>query len=177
MVAPARMNPTHFASLTLIAAPAILTNASSILVLSTSNRLARAVNRARSLAKQLEGTNEFDGPPASFTSDLPLARVEKRAIFLLRALRLFYLSLGSFAAASFTSLLGASFSATGAGAFYDVTVFVAAAAGLSGVGGLVVGTGMLVGETRIAVTEVTDEIHLLRARLLRGASGVPDVSP
>src|SRR3954470_22818641 len=153
MVAPARMNPTHFASLTLIAAPAILTNASSILVLSTSNRLARAVDRARSLAKLLEGKAEFEA--RAFSHDLPLARVEKRAVFLLQALRLFYLSLGSFAAASFTSLLGASFAASGVGSFYNLTVFVAAAAGLSGVGGLVVGTGMLVGETRIAVTEVT----------------------
>lgn len=43
-----------FAALSLIVAPAVLTNASSILVLSTSNRLARAVDRARALAAELE---------------------------------------------------------------------------------------------------------------------------
>ena len=43
-----------FAALSLIVAPAILTNASSILAMSTSNRLARAADRARELAKQLE---------------------------------------------------------------------------------------------------------------------------
>jgi hypothetical protein len=35
-----------FAALSLIVAPAILTNASAVLAMSTSNRLARAVDRA-----------------------------------------------------------------------------------------------------------------------------------
>jgi hypothetical protein len=40
-------DPTNpYAALSLIVAPAVLTNASSVLVLSTSNRLARAVDRA-----------------------------------------------------------------------------------------------------------------------------------
>ena len=43
-----------FAAFSLIVAPAILTNASSVLAMSTSNRLARAVDRARDLARQLE---------------------------------------------------------------------------------------------------------------------------
>ena len=43
-----------FAVLSLIAAPAILTNCCSLLAMSTSNRLARAVDRAHELTKQLE---------------------------------------------------------------------------------------------------------------------------
>jgi hypothetical protein len=46
------VNP--FAVLSLIVAPAVLTNASSVLVMSTSNRLACAVDRTRELSKQLE---------------------------------------------------------------------------------------------------------------------------
>ena len=43
-----------FAAFSMIVAPAILTNAASVLAMSTSNRLARAVDRARDLARQLE---------------------------------------------------------------------------------------------------------------------------
>jgi Protein of unknown function (DUF2721) len=159
------MEATPFASLTLIVAPAILTNASSVLVLSTSNRLARAVDRARSLAEVL-GRAGGAGPQVPYAAETPpLARVERRALLLLGSLRLFYLSLGSFAAASFTSLLGAIFASAGRAGVHEVTVIIAAVAGVTGVGGLVVGTGMLVRETRIAVSEVTDEIALLREQM------------
>ena len=43
-----------FTSLTRIAAPAVLTNASSVLALGMSNRFARAIDRARALAAILE---------------------------------------------------------------------------------------------------------------------------
>ena len=42
-----------FAVLTAIVAPAILTNASSVLALATSNRLARVVDRTRIVAAQM----------------------------------------------------------------------------------------------------------------------------
>ena len=50
---PLAANP--FAVLTFIVAPAILTNASSVMALGTSNRFARAIDRARSLATALQG--------------------------------------------------------------------------------------------------------------------------
>lgn len=53
------MDPNPFAILSLIVAPAILTNASSVLIMSTSNRLARTVDRARELSKQLEEATDF----------------------------------------------------------------------------------------------------------------------
>jgi hypothetical protein len=52
------MDPSPFAPRSLIVAPAILTNASSVLAMSTSNRLARAVDRARDLARQLEASDQ-----------------------------------------------------------------------------------------------------------------------
>ena len=51
------MDANPFAVLSLIVAPAILTNASSVLIMNTSNRLARGADRARELSKQLEETN------------------------------------------------------------------------------------------------------------------------
>ena len=49
-----------FAALSLIVAPAILTNACTLLIMSTSNRLARAVDLARELADQLEEAGPDD---------------------------------------------------------------------------------------------------------------------
>ena len=150
-----------FDALLLIVAPAVLTNASSILVLSTSNRLARAIDRARALALQLE---QPSGIPDRFAG-LRLRELdssERRALMLLSALRLFYGSLGAFAGAALTSLLGAALSSTphpGVSATLEV---VAVVAGFLGVAGLILGCVLLVRETRLAVVVVSEEATLLR---------------
>ena len=100
-------DPTNpYAALSLIVAPAVLTNASSILVLSTSNRLARAVDRARALATELDTPAKATDLAALRVSELDSAA--RRAVMLLGALRFFYASIGSFAAAALTSLVGAA---------------------------------------------------------------------
>ncbi|MGH7573516.1 MAG: DUF2721 domain-containing protein [Longimicrobiales bacterium] len=74
-----------FAILSFIIAPAILTNASSVLAMSTSNRLARAVDRARELTKQLEEYVET-GSAVTDRRLRELAASETRALMLIRAL-------------------------------------------------------------------------------------------
>jgi hypothetical protein len=78
-------DPTNpFGALTLIVAPAVLTNASSILVLSTSNRLARAIDRARALTSNLELPQAANDPFAEFRfREVGLS--EQRALLLLRS--------------------------------------------------------------------------------------------
>src|SRR5688500_19543834 len=95
-----------FAILSMIVAPAILTNASSVLAMSTSNRLARAVDRARELAQQLEGPRAATGDDAARRLR-ELTVNEKRSVLLLRALRSFYSALGAFSSATLLSLVGA----------------------------------------------------------------------
>ncbi len=94
------MDPNPFAALSLIVAPAILTNACAVLSMSTSNRLARAVDRARELAKQLEDPVAGAGGPESTRRLGELAAAEQRTVMLLGALRSFYVALGAFAAAT-----------------------------------------------------------------------------
>src|SRR5438128_2164240 len=95
-----------FAVLTFIAAPAILTNASSVMGLATANRFARAIDRARALAAEVKGRDvERDAEARLRARQMRVA--ERRALLLVRALSAFYLSVGSFAAASLASLLGA----------------------------------------------------------------------
>jgi hypothetical protein len=155
-------DPTNpFAALSLIVAPAVLTNASSILVLSTSNRLARAIDRARALATQLELPS---GVPSRFAALRlkELASSERRALMLLNALRLFYASLGAFAGAALTSLLGAALSQAQYEALSTTLELVAVGAGFIGVAGLILGCILLLRETRIAVQVVSEEAALLR---------------
>ena len=100
------MDQNPFAVLSLIVAPAILTNASSVLIMSTSNRLARGADRARELSKQLEETADLTSMEAQRRLK-ELSASEKRTVLLLQALRSFYVALGAFAIAAFVSLLGA----------------------------------------------------------------------
>jgi hypothetical protein len=108
MMQDAGANP--FAALSLIVAPAIVTNASSVLAMSTSNRLARAVDRARELARQLDDPGHTASESERRLHELALS--ETRAILLLRVLRSFYTALAGFAVATLVSLLGAVLAAS-----------------------------------------------------------------
>src|SRR5258708_34699911 len=127
---PLATNP--FGILTFIVAPAILTNASSVMALNTSNRFARAIDRARALSSQVEG-RENDPDPEIALRIRQLWYAERRGLLLVRALTAFYLSVGSFAAASLVSLLGAVFFVAQQVLLREGTLGVALCAG--GVGG------------------------------------------
>ena len=93
-----------FGVLTSVVAPAILTNACSVLALGTSNRLARVVDRTRVVAAELAG---FEPGTSNYEESFSqLDRLQVRAQLLLRALRVFYASIGLFAAAALVSVVG-----------------------------------------------------------------------
>src|SRR6266403_4691479 len=102
---PVNANP--FGILTFIVAPAILTNASSVNALSTSNRFARSMDRARAISTQIEEHKDDAQGNSVRLTILKLA--ERRILLIVRALTCFYIAIGSFAAASLISLLGAVF--------------------------------------------------------------------
>lgn len=143
--------------LTFIVAPAILTNASSIMSLGTANRFARAIDRARELSAQVEGKDR-DSTPELALKFRQLASAERRALYLVRALTAFYTSVGCFAAAALISLLGAVLFATGHEVMNRPILIAALCAGAAGVGGLVTGSGLLVWETRMALRILSDEM-------------------
>jgi hypothetical protein len=92
-----------FAVLTFIAAPALLTNASCVLALSTINRLLRTRDSMRELLRESENATQTRGP--KFIGHVN--RVERQASLLLRALHFIYVGLGGFVAATLVTLLGA----------------------------------------------------------------------
>ncbi len=153
-MSPLSDNP--FAVLTAVVAPAILTNASSVLCLGTGNRIARVVDRTRVVSAELAALEAGSLEYQVHVSQLE--RLQVRAHLLLRALRIFYASLGSFVAAALISVIGSAL------AFYDQRLaFRAAAAvgfgtGAFGVAGLVSGCLLMVRETRLAVQSVAEEV-------------------
>ena len=156
-------DPNPFAALSLIVAPAVLTNASSVLIMSTSNRLARAVDRARELTRLLEAEADLAAPEAvKRLQELTVA--EQRSLLLLRALRSFYLALSGFAAAAFLSLLGAVLVPRGPALASRGLELVAVAAGLVAVFGVIYGSVLLVRETRLAVAILRERAESLRFR-------------
>jgi hypothetical protein len=163
-----------FAVLTFIAAPAILTNASSVMALGTSNRFARAIDRARALAADL-------GSRAAMPEDLKHLRlkqlqyVSRRVLLLVRALTAFYVSLGAFAAASLTSLVGATLVLAHFEVPRVVVMVVAFSCGVVGVGGLVTGSVLLVRESRLTFATLREEMAFVLEGLARPAETGPPV--
>ena len=152
MALPAE-NP--FTALTIVVAPAILTNASSLLCFGTANRLSRVMDRARAVSAQLAGEGLNEGNRAMYEHQMK--GLEVRWNLILRAMRCFYMSLGSFAAAALISLFGSMpvFSVLPVG--FIAIALIALSSGTIGVGGLVAGCAMMMRETRLAVQSLAEE--------------------
>lgn len=155
--------PNPFSALSFIVAPAILTNASAVLSMSTSNRLARAVDRARELSRQIEAAGEQD--ETRLLRELSIN--EERAVLLLRVLRSFYTALGAFAMATLVSLLGAVLATAAPGTVVRVLELLGVLAGAVAVGALIHGSTLLIHETRMAVGVVQERADRARERLAR----------
>jgi len=144
-----------FQLLTFIVAPALLTNSSSLLSLSTSNRFARVVDRSRQLYDKLRQ------PELLMPSEIKFFN-HQRSLLLVRALTWFYLAIGTFAASAFTSLLGATGTYFQYGLLTHVSVDIALLVGATGVISLVCGTGLLVWEMWLAEIFLRSEIQLAK---------------
>jgi hypothetical protein len=144
----AEANP--FAALSLIVAPAILTNACSVLIMSTSNRFARAIDRARDLSRQIDAAESTD--QAGLERRLrELDAAEERSLLLLRAMRSAYIALSGFASAALVSLTGAALVTLLPASVTGGLEMVGIAAGAIAVGAVIHASALLVRDTRIAV--------------------------
>lgn len=153
---------------TLIATPAVLTNAAAILIMSTSNRFSRTLDRGRMLAHQLD-----NGDLSRTQRSLRMSQFERaqvRTFLLLKALSSFYLALGILAVTSVLSIVGITVSA-----LTDLAItfapWVAVWAGCLGVSILAVGCVFLLKETRLAVESITEEAQHLRSSFSSGDLG------
>src|SRR5260370_8942078 len=83
-----------FASLSFIAGPALLTNASTLMLMGTINRYGRALDRARELARSMDAK-----PLDKEMRVLPSRQLDaahRRVLFIVRGFIAFYTPVGAF---------------------------------------------------------------------------------
>src|SRR6266568_6804357 len=99
--------PTNpFAILTFISAPAVLTNASCVLLFGTGNRYGRAIDRMHELSDMVEsGANLLEDELRLRIRQLEAG--ETRTLLIVRALTCFYTAVAGFVASTVVSLIGA----------------------------------------------------------------------
>jgi len=151
--------------------PAVLISASGTLILSTSTRLARVVDRVRELGRLSESLFTASGAPFAELRwqgmDQQLALQTSRGRLLQRALTCFYVALGIFVATAIALAL-VSYAAPAA--------WVPSTLGIGGMLMLFYGCVMLLRETRLALRAVDSEMAFvleLTERHRREANGGP----
>ena len=160
MVANDLINPDALNStiefLTAMVTPALLISATGSLVLSTSTRLGRVVDRVRQLEERLSDLiylEDKDDVPlydkrVEVIVDL-LDKVTSRARILQRAMEMFYYGLGMFVLCSVTIAIAAIFN------YYR---WLPIPIGIVGIMFLFVGTILMIRETRMATATVNAEM-------------------
>jgi len=148
--------------------PAVLISAGGTLVLSTSNRLSRVVDRVRVLAADAERLPEqIDASKPENARAVNRRRLivsqlrdlSRRAIFLRSAIAALYLAIAFLIA---TSIGVGIFTALGLS--YE---WIPISLGMLGTGGLLWATGLLVREARLAISSTLEEMAHASA-ILRG---------
>jgi Protein of unknown function (DUF2721) len=159
---PASLAQSPFAVLSFIAAPAVLTNATSTLVTSTTTRwLETRKAMKRSLAKsQKPGIPEQE---AAGNRDHG-GRLETQATMLLGALRLIYIALGAFASATLVTLVGAALVPFHEALWYYSLALLGVVLGAVGVGCLIFSSILLFQTTQISLTDIRDDAKVIRER-------------
>lgn len=149
-----------FAVLTAVVAPAILTNACSVLALGTANRVARVVDRTRALNASLAELAPGHADQGDYRRQLE--RLNVRGRLLVRALRLFYFALGAFAASALVAVLGSVLTAWDLDFGFRAAAALGLALGAAGVAGLVTGCALMVRETKLAIDTMSElaQLHL-----------------
>lgn len=151
--------------------PAVLISAGGTLVLSTSNRLSRVVDRVRVLAAAADRLEPAGGPPSQHRERESHKRtlianqlrdLSRRAILLRSAIAALYMAI---ALLIMTSIGVGIFTAFG----FDYS-FIPISLGMLGTGGLLWATTLLVREARLAISSTLEEMEFAGA-VLRQKSG------
>jgi hypothetical protein len=146
------------AVLTAMITPAVLISASGAMILSTSTRLGRVVDRVRSLSDRLQTISDGDPKVDLFEEKRAmifdqLDKLTSRSRLLQRALTTFYLAVGVFVATSVAIGIVSFFSARWA--------FIPVAFGLLGACFLFYGSMLLVFEARLALSTTHAEMDFI----------------
>ena len=151
-----------FTLLTLIAGPAVLTNACSVLASNTAGRYGRAFDRAREVGREI--AQAPPPTPAERAARLRVfERLIERATMLLRAQIAFFAAIALFVFSAIVSLVGAALSQE-VREWTPGLLILALVVGLLATGCVIVGCTLTVRETRLALANLHEEHELLSGR-------------
>jgi hypothetical protein len=157
--------PTNpFAILTLISAPAVLTNASCVLLFGTGNRYGRAVDRLHELAELVQKSSGIDEAELRLRVR-QLDACGTRALLIVRALTCFYTAVAGFVASTLISLIGAALVSAQISSGVFLSFGLASIAGFAGVLAIVTGALMLARETTFSFSILKEEKNFITARV------------
>ncbi len=166
-----------FAILTFISAPAVLTNASCVLLFGTGNRYGRAIDRMHELSSIVERSASL-GEAELRLRIRQLEAGEVRTSLIVRALTCFYTAVSGFVASTLVSLIGAVLVSGRIEWGVSLSFAVAGIAGAIGVIAMIAGAVMLARETRFSFRvlqeerKFIDEFVSARAAKLAGAAQI-----
>jgi hypothetical protein len=155
-----------FAVLTLISAPAVLTNASCVLLFGTGNRYGRAIDRVHQLSDLIERLGNTDRGEIDLRIR-QLEAAETRTSLIVRALTCFYTAVAGFVTSTLVSLLGAVLVSARLEPGVSLCFAVASAVGTVGAVSMVFGAIMLVRENRYSFRILREESKFLTQRARR----------
>jgi hypothetical protein len=151
-----------FAILTFISAPAVLTNASCVLLFGTGNRYGRAIDRVHELADAIERGMEQAEMQLRIRQ---LQAAETRTSLIVRALTCFYTAVAGFVFSTLVSLIGAMLVSMQVETGTSVTFAIALLAGVVGVFAMIAGAAMLARESTFSFRVLQDEKTYLTTRV------------
>lgn len=166
--------PTHDVLGAMIT-PALLISASGTLVLSTSNRLARVVDRVRTLGKMAEELTPPDGAPAADVEDKrqliteQLQKLSARIGYLVPAIATLYTAIGLLVASSIS--VGVVAVVGWRTAWFPVVL------GLVGVCALFYASTLLMREVRLAAGSTLNEMNYVRRVMARKTAVLDSKGP
>lgn len=167
--------PTNpFAILTFISAPAVLTNASCVLLFGTGNRYGRAIDRVHELAELIEK----GGQEAELRLRIrQLEAAETRTMLIVQALTCFYTAVAGFVASTLVSLIGALLVSARVETGMLPGFALAFVAGTIGVFAMMTGALMLARETRFSFAVLREEKTFLTERVHERVTTLTTRSP
>lgn len=149
-----------FEAFSLIAAPALLTNATCVLAMGTVNRMLRTRDRMHELF--VEARKNLT--PQTAYELAQVARVERQAVLLLQSLAAIYVALGAFAGGTLMTLLGGTLSRMLENGSAHVLVLAGIALVFLGVAGLIFGSVRLFQATQSSLASLRAEADFIRGK-------------
>ena len=162
------LDDSPFAALSYIAGPALMTNATSLLLLSTTNRYARALDRARLLAARIAGQDQGADPAEGAFLLRQLHIAERRVLIVARSLTLLYAAIGAFALGVLSFMFGGTL-LRGLGAEGIASAIMIGSTTIGFVC-VMVGSGQLVVESRLSFRILREEAEFTLSRAAGGGN-------